>query len=746
MIKQRIFLAPLFGRLLATSALAAVSSVAVAESFQLEEVLVSAQKREQGLQDVPIALTAFQGDFIEAANAELIDDLARYTPAMTLQSSSQGEPNIYIRGIGSNDFGVGGDISVGVFIDDIYIGRIHGAIMDLADAERVEILKGPQGTLFGRNTIGGAISITTKKPGDELKGRVKVEGGSYNKRRIDAAIEGPVSEDVSMRLSGLVNKRDGWKDNDFDGSEVENEDNSSLKFTTVYRPTESVEVMFKLAYDEVDTTSRGPQSTNPLYAHGGPYDNINSDMGDDSQEARELWDSSLHLSWERGDYRFKSITGFRDTDYSSRKDTTGTGSRDARLYTNIFMEAQQYSQEFRLNFDDGGNFSWFAGTSIFYEDVEQGSLLESTNETIKVIGPQRDPLFTLIEHGFPDGENYYETLDNGGKYYSYAVYGDASWQFAESWELIGGLRYSLDDKEHFLESNGPTPERIIEHVPIVGEYDFEGVVYQRSPRADNDESWDAWTPRMVLRWSESDDNMIYGSVSRGFKSGGFNSFLPNNEFDPEYVWSYELGNKSSWLDNRLQLNMALFYYDYEDLQVSNIEDALVVLRNAGEAKGQGFEFDATWLLAENWQLMVSGNYLETEFKKFDVAIDGRMTDLSGETMPLAPELQFSTTLMHSQSLANGSNIDYHLSYSWSDDYYFEVGNTQDEYQDSVGLLDARIAWTSAGESWVLAVFGQNLTDEDYLAYAGGLAKYDLDAPVTSAALDRTVGASVELRF
>ena len=726
------------------SALSTVSlnSATYAEGYQLEEVLVSAQRRDQGLQDVPIALTAFQGDFIEAAGAELIDDLARYTPALTVQNSSQGEPNIYIRGIGSNDFGVGGDISVGVFIDDIYVGRIHGAIMDLADAERVEILKGPQGTLFGRNTIGGAISIVTKKPGEELAGRIKVEGGSYDKRRIDAAIEGAVTDNIAMRLSGLVNKRDGWKDNDFDNSEVENEDNSGAKLTAVYRPEGAFEAMFKLSYDEVDSTSRGPQSTNPIYANGGPYDSINSDLGDQGQEARELWDSSVHLSWDLDNYKFKSITGYRETDYRSRKDTTGTGSRDARLRTNITMDAEQYSQEFRLNFDDGGDLTWFAGASVFYENVNQGSLLESTNETIKVIGPTRDPAFNLIIGDFPDGGNYYETLENGGKYYSYAAYGDVTWNFAEQWELITGLRYSLDEKEHFVESFGPTPVK-----PVFGGLlNFPGVVYQTAPRADNDERWDAWTPRAVLRWTESDNNMYYGSVSRGYKSGGFNSFLPNNDFDPEYVWSYELGNKSSWLDNRLQINTAIFYYDYEDLQVNNIENAIVVVRNAGEARGQGIEFDATWLFAENWQLMMSGNYLDAEFKKFTPAINNTPTDLSGQTMPLAPELQFSMTLIHNQLLSSGANIDYQLSYSWSDDYYFEVGNTKDEYQDSFGLLDGRIAWSSANANWELAVFGQNLTDEEYLSYAGGLAKYDLNAAVTSAALDRTLGASVEYRF
>ena len=309
-------------------------------------------------------------------------------------------------------------------------------------------------------------------------------------------------------------------------------------------------------------------------------------------------------------------------------------------------------------------------------------------------------------------------------------------------ELITGLRYSLDEKEHFVESFGPTPVK-----PVFGGLlNFPGVVYQTAPRADNDERWDAWTPRAVLRWTESDNNMYYGSVSRGYKSGGFNSFLPNNDFDPEYVWSYELGNKSSWLDNRLQINTAIFYYDYEDLQVNNIENAIVVVRNAGEARGQGIEFDATWLFAENWQLMMSGNYLDAEFKKFTPAINNTPTDLSGQTMPLAPELQFSMTLIHNQLLSSGANIDYQLSYSWSDDYYFEVGNTKDEYQDSFGLLDGRIAWSSANANWELAVFGQNLTDEEYLSYAGGLAKYDLNAAVTSAALDRTLGASVEYRF
>ncbi|WP_169714043.1 TonB-dependent receptor domain-containing protein [Oceanicoccus sagamiensis] len=210
--------------------------------------------------------------------------------------------------------------------------------------------------------------------------------------------------------------------------------------------------------------------------------------------------------------------------------------------------------------------------------------------------------------------------------------------------------------------------------------------------------------------------------------------------------SYELGNKSSWLENRLQFNAAYFYYDYEDLQVNNIEGALVVIRNAGEATGQGIEFDMTWLMTESLQLLVSGNYLNAEFDEFSPAIDNIPTDLSGETMPLAPEFQLSTSLLYNQVLSSGGEIDYRVSYSWTDEYYFEVGNTEEEAQDSFGLVDARIAWTSADTQWQVAVFGQNLTDEEYLNYAGGLAKYDLDAPITVSAIDRTFGASLEYSF
>ncbi|WP_159931115.1 TonB-dependent receptor [Oceanicoccus sp. KOV_DT_Chl] len=719
------------------------AALSVSADTQLEEITVTAQKREQGLQDVPIALSAFQSEFIEGVGAELIDDLARFTPALTTQASTQGEPNIYIRGIGSNDFGVGGDISVGVFIDDIYVGRISGAISDLADAERVEILKGPQGTLFGRNTIGGAISITTKKPGQETAGKVKVETGSYNKKRVDASIEGAVTDSVTMRLSGLYNRRDGWKHNDFDNTDVEDENNRGLRWTTVFNNDAGFDAMFKLNYDKIDVISRGPQSTNPLYANGDFYDDINSDLGDNGLEKRSLYDASVHLGWDWGDYEFQSITGVRDTDYKSRKDTTGSGSRDARLRTNIFVDARQYSQEFRLNFDDGGDLFWFLGTSIFYEDVEQDSLLESTNETVKYVIQDRQPaIFPFIAVDFPDGVDYYEYLENAGEYYSYAVYGDATWKFTEDWELTFGLRYTLDEKEHMVDSRGPEPDKLV----FFGTENFPGVVYQDLPVDENDESWDAWTPRLVLRWNQSDSNMFYGSIAKGFKSGGFNSFAPGNPFDPEFVWSYELGNKSSWLDNRLQLNAALFYYDYEDLQVNNIEGAVVVLRNAGEAQGQGFEFDANWLISENWQLMLSGNYLDTEFKEFVAAIDNVATDLAGDQMPLAPELQFSATLMYDTMLNSGASVDARLSYSWSDDYYFSVSNTPDEYQDAFGTVDARIAWTDASSHWTVAVFGQNLTDEEYLVDAGGLAKYDLNAAIAVAAIGRTVGVSAAYQF
>jgi len=734
----------LVNAILVSLTIAGLSAAVQANGYELEEITVTAQKREQGLQDVPLALTAFQADFIDNTHTELIDDLAKYTPSLTLQNSTQGEPNIYIRGIGSNNYGVGGDTSVGVFIDDIYVGRIHGSISDLADAERVEILKGPQGTLLGRNTIGGAINVTTKNPSEMTAGHLKIEGGSYNKRRIDGSIEGAVTDTTNVRLSGLINKRDGWKENDYDNSSVENENNSAVKLTAVYAPQDNFSATLKLGYDDLDIIARGPQSSNPLYSNGNAFDDIYSDLGNDAKEARELWDASLHLNWDRDDYALKSITGYRNTDYKSRKDTTGTGSRDTSLHTNTNMQAEQFSQEFRLNYDNNGDFIWFIGTSIFYEDVTQGSILESTNETIKNIGPTVDPSFTLLGLAayFPDGENYYESLNNGGQYYSYAAYGDATWDFSDSLALTLGLRYTQDDKKHFIESYGPTPVK-----PLLGGlFNFPGVVYKTEDKVNSKKSWNAWTPRAVLNWTMSDTSKLYGSISRGYKSGGFNSFSPNNSFNPEYVWSYEAGLKSSLLENRLTLNAALFFYDYKDLQVNNIEGAVVVLRNAGKAQGQGLEFDATWMMSENWQLLVSGNYLEATFKEFTPAIGGVSTDLADKTMPLAPEFKLSVSLAHNQHLSNGDTVDYRLSYSWTDEYYFDIGNTPDEYQSNFALIDARIAWTSPNERWTVAVFGQNLTDVDYMTYAGGQAKYDLNAPIYVGAIGRTLGANADYRF
>lgn len=566
---------------------------------QLTDIVVTAQRREQSLQQVPISVTAFNAASIAALSAETIGDLDTFTPGLTINDTSVTQPSFTIRGVQTDDFGIGTDPSVGIFVDGIYSGRSGSSLIFFNDVQRVEVLKGPQGTLFGRNTSGGAISIITNKPTDtrSLSGTIQV--GNYKKVRADANVNLPLTDTLYLRLNGVSNYRDGYLKDALTGERRERENNKSARAALRWAPTDATD--FVLAYDHDDTSKDGPfaigisdsaLSNDPR----GPYAN---DVIDD-KETRVLNAVSFIATHHSGPLTFTSISSFKRFETHNREDEDGTADPTLYLDTENIERNSSIYQELRVGFDND-RLSAIVGGSFFHERGRQTSAVTLLSDSIDtLLGGLLGALDTF--GGLPVlGQTFREDMNNRAANDSYAAFADATYKITDRLSLTGGIRYTHDLKK-FTWTNGPfiapgldeiaAPGALYNAVlgadvlppdAVIGVGDFlrdvvigpnglifdvgalEGVPFTRR------ETFSDVSPRFVVQCDANDDVHLYASASRGYKAGGFNSVEINSFFEPENVWNFEGGFKSELLDRRLRFNLSGYYFKYKNRQSISLE-------------------------------------------------------------------------------------------------------------------------------------------------------------------------------
>ena len=562
---------------------------------------MTAQKREQGLQDVPIAVEAFSAQQITNLSAQDIGDLGTFTPNVTI-SKAANQPNYAIRGIGTDDFGIGADPAVGVYQDGVYIGRSGGSKVAFNDLARVEILNGPQGTLFGRNAAAGAIQYISNKPDEELYGWARGTVGNYDRYQVDGVANIPLADNLFFRAGLLWNQRDGWIDNVYNGNDLARQGNRSIVTQLRWLPTDRLDTILRLEFDQTDEDSRVRSS-----AVWGPRDNgagFNKVASDsDLSEKRNLWGASWHVTYDMDWATLTSISSYRY--FNSKNPEEKDGSAELYYFFNDLNKEKndQFGQEFRLDGEMGSRFRWTAGVNAYYEHARQISGIHLTPQSVDKliaegeIGVPYDALVPGVPIDiaflvFPDPFNertvtsgaqaleddiaYREQIRINAKYKSYAGFADVTYDLTDTLALTGGLRYTYDDKKfgRYVKFNDyvvafafTTETRIDAN----GNYDPDGNL----GFLQSDKDWSKLTPRVVLEWQAQEEVMLYASYTEGYKAGGFNSageiFAP--PFDPEEVANYELGMKSSWLDNTLRVNTALFSYAYDNLQSLAFIDA-----------------------------------------------------------------------------------------------------------------------------------------------------------------------------
>lgn len=670
------------------------------EGGLLEEVLVTATKREASMQDVSVSMTAFNGDVLNRYNQDNIASITAQTPSMAY-SEAAGEAQIYIRGIGTNIFGIGADPSVGVHIDGVYQGRTQLALNQFLDIERIEVLRGPQGTLYGRNTTAGAINILSTRPGDEWEGFVRGGIGSWSRREVSAAAGGPVSDSVALRVAARHMQDDGFTTNinPDGGVDVDDNDIQQMRGSLRFTPNESVRltVIADTTQSENGNTSVRPRdnlgAAEVLGAAPTPeFGKIRNDL-----ESFNEWDTNgltVDLEWSLSDaWTLASVTGYRDFEGEFLFNTDGTEIDITR--TQYAYDTDQFSQELRLDFDDGGKLRALLGAFYLLEDKEQA---------LGLVRAGGRPLFA----GTPGSRGSF-VIPSTNETEATAVFAEITYALNNRLDLNLGVRYSKETKE--------------DTSSVGAVFDLQGLNSPSEPLVfsgrEAQETWTDTSPRVGLEYRPYDDMLLYLSWSEGFKSGGFNSLDANPSYDPEEISAWEVGAKSDWLNKRLRVNASAFYYDYQDLQVSTFINNLTLTTNAAEATIYGIEGEIIGRPLENLDIGLMFSLLNAEYDDFSDRLgnnpDGtpRVLDLSGNTMPNAPEVKATLQASYLQTLAGGGSITYSGRYMYQSRVYFTQFNDNAVAQKSIGLVDASVAWVNSDGAWEVSVNGRNLTSEDY---------------------------------
>lgn len=699
------------------------SSTAAAQSNQsgqIEEVLVSARRRgEERLQDVPVAVSVLSDEVLRKADITDLSEVATRTPSFTFGQQIGNQQELVIRGIGTLRLtGAAAEPSVGLFIDEVYVGRRGTATPPLFDLERVEVVRGPQGTLYGKNVVGGAVNLLTARPDSETAARVAVSYGQFDVfggRDLwegSAYLTGALTNAVAGRMAVYYRKHDGYSENTLLDEALDDQDTYAVRGSLLFQPNEALDihVIADFSHNESNGQSRRAVDDPSLPGLGAVV--ASGHLSDNVRESDAPW-----TQWEdqdtagltaRIDYRLGSghtityLSAVRYGDFNGRYSLVGTQSPPS-LTDAANGQREKYTgitQDLRLSSpaDGGGPLRWVAGLYFLREDTD---IVDNSIATsfLSALGP--GSVGDIL-----DGEFIYDQ-ENITK--SSAIYGELSWVFSAELSLTVGGRYTYDEKDYRNRSEcldfGAQPDFIFCVAPLGAEFwDIR-----------TSKSWSELTPKASLDWHASDNALLYVSAARGFKGGGWQGKPGTREaallpYDPEIAWTYEIGAKTEWAGGRVRANLAVFHTDFDDLQVEQLDDAglSLIIDNAASARIDGIELELQLQPVPELQLWLSGSYLDSEYQDF---VDSAGNDLSGNQLARAPELRLTGGADYIVRITNALSLDTRVEYQWQDEMPWLVENTV--FEDSYGLLDARVALQATDAGWEVALFGKNLTDELY---------------------------------
>ena len=685
----------------------------------IRDIVVTAQRREQRLQTVPIAVTAIGGDSLTTRGGSSLADVSNLAPNLVFKptaafSGASNAATVFIRGLGQTNFEITTDPGVGTYLDGVYISRAVGGVLDSLYIQRVEVLRGPQGTLFGRNTIGGAVSVTSKRPGKEFGGEVALTTGSFSRFQAGVAVDLPVSESVQFRVSGLTKNRKGYVRRVLVGDRMGNENSDSFRVSGHADFASNFTVDAAYDYNRVREQSAANQAAftrpqgpgdiqlapivipglgsvlpgDPRLIPGDP--DISYGTGPNKTRIN-LWGASVELGWELPFAKLKSITAHRETKANFGRDGDATpfvtGHQDRQ------MNFRQFSQELQMTGDAFGDVVQYTGGLYYFNETARDRVLVTLGQVLPLPGIR---------------------IDNYVKNQALAAYAQASIKLSDRLSAVLGLRHTEEKKRY-------ATTQIIEaiNLPLVG-------------RPDAQRTFRDTAPRLGLNFQATGDFLLYGYVAKGFKSGGFNStyVLPVAApigYNPEKIWTYEGGVKWQGFGRTLRLNAAVFHSDYSDIQVTLFDaGGAPTTQNGGEANIDGFELEGDWVPARWFRLSGNAAYLHARYVKGSILPPPAGITLLGDPLrdtnrlPNAPDTSFSLSPQLLADVGSG-RADIRADVTHSGAIENDAANSPELHQSAYTLVDASIGYTATGGRWNIRAGVRNITDERIIV-SGGIGR------------------------
>ncbi len=688
-----------------------------------EVVIVTAEKRSQDIQDVPVAVTALSGEALLNQHVTTVMDLNALAPSLQIKTDDNAaNPKIFIRGIGLNDFNPNTASAVAIYTDGVYIGSPLAQMSQFFDLERVEVLRGPQGTLYGRNTTGGAINLISRRPTDTWTGDASVEVGSYNGVTAEGGVGGPISPGVlSFRAAGTYVRNDGYTLNRLTGNRGNDTDRGSARLSLLWTPSETFEALFQLRYGRsnggsiwaynrsiLPATARatGPDGfcapgfytsgeCTDLAGYANTSDNLyQGDYHLEGKDKVETYGGSATLTWDLGAMSLVSVTGY---DHADRDDVEDTDAGPTDIITARYRAKQwAASEELRLQSNGDNRLNWVAGLYFARDELESNSYYD-----VFRVANSGDPTVDL-----PSGIGVFSwpfTQDTD----SYAAFGQADFKATDKFTITAGLRYSADDKSF--------------HYDSLYSSDVGGATFPIIPTTDASKTFSSLSGRLGVKYQVSDDVNVYATYNRGYKSGGFfggqttdpSSLKP---YDDEVVDAYEAGLKSQLFGRLLTANVAAFYYDYQDLQVytlvvdPNTNLTVQNFTNASNAEVKGLEVELASSPIEGLDLSLGASFLDATYQDFISAGD----DYSGNTLPNAPETSVNGSARYEWPMFGG-DAEAQVDVAYRSKVYYDTRNVERLSDGDRTFVNLRFGWKPANSGWELGLWGRNVFGETNIA-------------------------------
>lgn len=647
-------------------------------SARLEEITVTARKREELLQDTPVSVTALTSEQLETQQIRGLQDLDLGVPnvAIVKNTGTTNAAQIYIRGIGQDESTYHAEQGVGVYLDGVILGKANGALLDLIDFERIEVLRGPQGTLYGRNNTAGAIKFESRRPSlDETRAIADLTVGSYEQLDVRGSLSAPIVEgSLGFKADFVSRSEDGFVKDITRGENVNNLERNTLRLSLLWQPSERTSAYFAADFTRDQSNINLPVPirtvngvTTPLYGlyeAGRGIDNIQEFTG-----YGFVADVSHELDWAQ----FRSITGWRNFDSDLAGDLDGTATTNVDFEQ--FLSQEQFTQEFQLLSTGDGPWSYIVGLYAFIEETEQraNNFFQNTRNV-----------------NVQDAE-------------SYAVYGELSYAITEALKMSVGARYTKDEKT--MDAQGFS---LATDAPL---FDTNRTV-----------DFSDTSPRVVLDWSVSPDVLLYASWSQGYKAGGFANGRPANAsqatavFPSEEVDAYELGMKSEWLDGRLRANLAGFFNDYSNIGFSFLQAGQLSITSA-DVEIKGAELELTAAPTDGLIVYLNGAWLDGEYTRVPGINPATGTPIAGLTLDKelkhVPEYHYKLGADYGWTVQSGASAGIAFNYNWSAEIWRNLSNALAIQSPDVGFLDAQVHYQTADDRWRFTLAGRNLTDEVY---------------------------------